>query len=69
MAAGQEDTILSAADDLAIFDDHRAERPAPALLDGLDREAGRLFKGACLVRGSRGVKDVPGPIAILPAVA
>ena len=69
MASGQEDTILSPANDFAVFDDHRAERPAPALLAGLDREAGRLFKGACLVRESRGAEDVPGPIAILPAVA
>ncbi len=61
--------MLSPADDFAIFDNHRAERPAPALLAGLDCEAGRLFKGACLVRGSRGARDVPGAIAILPAVA
>ena len=33
--AGQQHAVLPAADDFAVLDDHRAERPAPALLDRL----------------------------------
>src|SRR5262249_19593771 len=42
-ASREEYAVLPTADDLAIFDDHSAERSTPALLDRLGRQPRGLF--------------------------
>jgi len=49
--AGQQNAVLATADDLAVLDDHRAERAAPALLDRLGRKPRGLFHVFALIGG------------------
>jgi hypothetical protein len=61
--AREQHAVLAAPDDLAVLHDHGAERSAPALLDGLDRQPRRLLHEFAVVghrHGFGGSRAKPG---------